>query len=135
MVWQKDNSNGGFTTAPKPWLPVPSEHLALSVAAEEAEPGSLLHHYRHAIALRHAHPALIRGSSEAMRAEGDILSFLRRDGEEEIFCAFNLGDGAGRVALPDGNWQPIGAELGTTQELTAQTVALQPWQVCLARRN
>ncbi|WP_127900272.1 alpha-amylase family glycosyl hydrolase [Solirhodobacter olei] len=135
MVWQKDNASGGFSAAPRTWLPVPSTHLPLAVAEEERDPGALIHHYRRAIAFRRAHPALIRGSSEGMRAEGDVFSILRRDGGEAIFCAANLGDAAARVALPNGRWQAVGADLGAVTDLSGNEAALGPWQICLARRE
>ncbi len=132
MVWQADNRNGGFTTAERPWLPVPAAHLSRAVAPAEADPTALIHHYRRALALRHAHPALIHGSSEAMAVAGEVLQFRRRENGEEIFCAFNLSGTAARVALPAGRWRPIGTDLGAVSELKAE-VALAPWQACLAR--
>ncbi|MDE3121979.1 MAG: DUF3459 domain-containing protein [Paracoccaceae bacterium] len=134
MVWSKDQVNGGFSPA-RPWLPVPAEHLAQAVDAAEAQPQALLHHYRRAIALRHAHPALAGGASQDMVADGDLISFLRRDGTEEIFCAFNLGEAQARVTLPAGRWDALGADLGAVQIGNNTIVDLAPWQFCLARRT
>ncbi len=133
MVWESA-PGGGFSTA-KPWLPVPAEHLPLSVAAQDNAPGSMLNHYRGALRLRRAHPALVTGSLEAMAATGEVLSFLRRDGADVLFCAFNLGAEPARIALPAGAWAPLGTDLGTVAEISGNTVALGPWQVCLARQR
>lgn len=73
MVWDQA---GGFSTG-KPWLPIPAAHLPLSVAAQEADPNSMLHHYRRALRLRRDHPALRDAPQTDMRAEGDVLSFAR----------------------------------------------------------
>ena len=40
--------------------------------------------YRAAIALRRAHPALHHGAQDDMQVSGDVLSFTRREGGEEI---------------------------------------------------
>lgn len=132
MVWSH-GPNGGFSTA-KPWLPVPPEHLPMAVSEQLRDPHSMLHHYRSAVALRHAHPALAGGTSQAMRAEGDLLRFERHGGEV-IFCAFNLGDRTVQVTLPEGAWSLLGADLGAVTKISGNTVALAPWQACLAQRK
>src|SRR5690606_34761926 len=91
MVWVRDNASGGFTAAVRPWLPVPAEHLRRAVAEQDGAPDSLLAHYRAAIALRHAHPALARGDLSAMAAEGTALRFERATENERLFVAVNLG--------------------------------------------
>jgi len=131
MVWVTDNANGGFSHG-RPWLPVKPPHLPLSVAAQAGDAGSTLAHYRRALAFRRAHPTLRHGAMEDIRAQGEAASFLRR-GEEELFCAFNLGDGPAEVLLPAGNWMTIGAELGS-QPVAAGRASLPPWGVCLAKR-
>ncbi len=131
MVWVTDNGNGGFSRG-RPWLPVKPPHLPLSVAAQERDGGSLLLHYRRALAFRRAHPVLRTGAMEAIRAEGEVASFLRR-GAEELFCGFNLGDAAAEVALPPGDWRRVGAELGS-QPASGGRVSLPPWGVVLVQR-
>lgn len=131
MVWVTDNANGGFSHG-RPWLPVKPPHLPLSVAAQAGDAGSTLAHYRRALAFRRAHPTLRHGAMEDIRAQGEAASFLRR-GEEELFCAFNLGDGPAEVLLPAGNWMTIGTELGS-QPVAAGRASLPPWGVCLAKR-
>tara|TARA_R110002096_G_scaffold13722_9_gene48313 strand:- start:1495 stop:3156 length:1662 start_codon:yes stop_codon:yes gene_type:complete len=138
MVWQADNRSGGFSTG-KPWLPVPSEHLAKSVAAQGADT-DLLAHYRRVIALRHRFKALRDGAQPDLAASGDVLSFLRVGEAETLFCAFNLGDGEARVDLPAGTWRALDlsdADLadGGKSAGTGAGVRLGPWQVCLAVRQ
>jgi alpha-glucosidase len=130
MVWVTDNASGGFTTG-KPWLPVTAPHLPRSVAAQEADAGSLLHHYRRALAFRRAHPVLKGGAMSAVSVSGDAAWFTRT-GDETILVAVNLGEGTARVDLPPGNWVPIGAELGSTPP-EGGTVTLGPWGLCLAQ--
>ena len=130
MVWDRDNLNGGFSDA-RPWLPVPAEHLARAVSALAGDPGALPAHYRRAIAFRHAHAALQSGTMEEMRAEGEVIRFIRTGGGERIFVAVNLSDRAARIDGPGDGWHQIGAELGGTGPARDGTVALDPWQVCL----
>ena len=130
MVWDRDNLNGGFSDA-RPWLPVPAEHLARAVSALAGDPGALPAHYRRAIAFRHAHAALQSGTMEEMRAEGEVIRFIRTGGGERIFVAVNLSDRAAQIDGPGDGWHQIGAELGGAGPARDGTVALDPWQVCL----
>ncbi|MEM9524787.1 MAG: DUF3459 domain-containing protein, partial [Pseudomonadota bacterium] len=130
MVWEPSNQNGGFSTG-RPWLPVSSHHLTLSVAAQENDPTALLHHYRRALAFRRSQPALTKGEQSKVRAEGDVVWFTRSFGEQTMFCAFNLGDVPAAGRLPEGRWRAVGAELETAVP-TPGGVHLGPWQVCLA---
>ncbi|TKA97120.1 DUF3459 domain-containing protein [Cereibacter changlensis] len=132
MVWESDNRSGGFSSG-APWLPVTGAHLGLSVEAQEDDPDSMLNHYRAVIALRRAHPVLRHGSTEAMKAAGPLVQFLRA-GDETVFCAFNLGEGTVEAMLPGGCWAPLGQEIGAATPQADNRVSLGPWQVCLAKR-
>jgi len=103
------------------------------VAAQDRDAGSVLAHYRAALAFRRAHPVLRTGAMLDIRASGDVASF-RRSGDEEIFCAVNLGEFTAEAALPEGNWTRIGTELGS-QAATGGRASLGPWGVCLAKRT
>ncbi|KII13659.1 alpha-amylase family glycosyl hydrolase [Phaeobacter sp. S60] len=134
MVWEPSNSAGGFSEG-KPWLPVSPEHLTLSVASQEADPEAMLHHYRRAIALRKAHPALAVGTHDQLRAEGNVAFFTRQDRDEVIFCAFNLGDAPAEITLPQGTWQTPDTDIALADlPPNGGRVALAPWQACLAVR-
>jgi len=132
MVWQSDNANGGFSWG-KPWLPVTSSHLGRAVAAQDADPGSMLNHYRRALAFRRAHPVLRVGDIGGLRAEADLVVFTRT-GDQTIFCAFNLGEGDVTTRLPDGNWVATGDGLGSTIALQGE-VSLGAWGFCLMRQE
>ena len=131
MVWQSDNRMAGFTDAPTSWLPVASAHLGRSVAAQDQQPGSVLWHYRRALAMRKSHPALVTGAQSVMQVQEDVVAFQRENPQEAIFCAFNLGDTVAEVILPAGNWSTIHPELGTATVLAGKAI-LNPWQACLA---
>lgn len=132
MVWESSNANGGFSTADKTWLPISHAHTKLSVAQQEDDPDGLIHHYRRAIALRHANPALAKGDHDGVKATGDIVHFTRSYEGTGIFCAFNLGDGSSDLALPQGAWNAIGLDVGGVDAPTGNTLTLGPWQAFIA---
>ena len=134
MVWDRSNQNAGFSAA-RPWLPVGHDHHCAAVAMQEEDPAAILHHYRRAIAFRRAHPVLARGDQRAMRAEGDVLRFVREDAHEELFCAFNLSESPSELTLPAGSWQPVGSGLNSAHPGGDNMVHLGPWQPCLATRT
>jgi alpha-glucosidase len=136
MVWERDNVSGGFSTSPRTWLPVASEHLGLAVSVAEDDPAALLHHYRRAIAFRHAHPCLRKGAIESIRVEGDVLSFIRRHEGEEMFFALNMGEEPAMIAPPKGaTWQPVGMELNSAQPGADGNLHLAHWQPCIMLRS
>jgi alpha-glucosidase len=134
MVWEASNMNGGFSQG-RPWLPVSSSHLALSVGAQEHDPTALLHHYRRAIAFRHRYRALGKGGHGGVHAVGQVVHFTRTDGDEQVYCAFNVSDEAAQLDMPAGRWSPIGAELGSACDWSGDKLHLGPWQTCLALRR
>ncbi|WP_295317593.1 alpha-amylase family glycosyl hydrolase [Roseobacter sp.] len=134
MVWVADDQNGGFT-GHNPWLPVAHSHLSRAVEEQERAPGSILHHYRAAIAFRKANPALRHGSHNGVFAYGDVLHFTRRSAEQTLFCAFNMSDTPSMHALPPGDWETIGAELGGARPGAENRLHLGPWQVCIAGKT
>lgn len=131
MVWQADNLAGGFSGA-RPWLPVSSEHMRLAVSNQEGAPDAILHHYRKALAFRRTHPVLAKGELSDLHAEGEVLSFLRRHGNDTVFVAVNMSETPGVVDLPEGKWMPIGAELNSAGTGPDGRVHLGPWQPCIA---
>ncbi|WP_219929023.1 alpha-glucosidase [Pseudoprimorskyibacter insulae] len=130
MVWEKSNQSGGFTTG-QPWLPVSHDHVNRSVAVQENDPTALVHHYRRAIAFRRSHAALVRGAHDAVQAEGSILYFTRTEGDEVIFCAFNLSAEPAVMDMPAGTWHDIGLELGSAPVAPDGKLHLGPWQPSL----
>ncbi len=130
MPWVADNRAGGFTTG-KPWLPMPPEHLERAVARQEETPDGLLHFYRHMLAFRAGLPALAKGDMTITARGEDILAFTRAHGDEAVFCAFNLGEAAQTVTLPDGSWETA-ADAPTAALPVSDTVTLPPWQAFFA---
>ena len=106
MQWA-DSANAGFSTAEaeKLYLPVDPAVGRPTVAAQEADPASLLNRVRRLIALRKAHPALCAsGEFEVVYAKGGKTPFVykRSKGAETILVALNPADRPVEVTLPAG---------------------------------
>lgn len=132
MVWAAQDEQSGFSSG-DPWLPVSDRQAERAVDRMETDAQSMLHHYRRAIALRHAHSALASGAQTDMSQSGPILTFQRQNGVEQVFCAFNLGAESARVKLPEGHWQFIGQDLGGVEG--DGSVTLNAGQFCLMVRD
>ncbi len=79
----------------QPWLPQPAGWTAYTVAAESADPDSMLSLYRRALACRRAVPGLGDGPMTWLPAQPDVLAFQRGPG---FACVVNLA--AAPAALP-----------------------------------
>ena len=91
MPWSADALGHGFTSG-RPWLPFGTDHPALSVDRQAADPHSLLHYTRRVIAFRSGLPSLRWGSFELIEAGAAMLVFDRVRGAERLRCTFNLSD-------------------------------------------
>lgn len=125
MVWMAQEEQGGFSDA-EPWLPVPRAHLEHAVDLQDREE-SVLKHYRAAIGLRQRYSALRSGRQTDMRADGDLLTFVRTGDQQAIFCAFNLSDRPVDAMLPAGNWNVCDAGSGV-QVRTDGPTRLNGWE-------
>lgn len=102
MHWD-GSRNAGFTAHVSPW-----QHLqnaenveSANVAVQDADPNSLLSHYRDLIHLRSANSALRRGGFAALDTSSrGIYAFLRHDAEQTLLVVINLsGEPASDIAL------------------------------------
>lgn len=130
MVWDAGNDFGGFSPT-DPWLPVPAEHLALNVAAQNEKPDALLHHYRRVIAMRTGSPLLRQGDLVNMHHDGDVLMFERQMNNERLFVAFNLSVYQSHVNLPEGQWIMFDPDIGAIDPTGADQVTLSGWDYVL----
>ena len=63
-------------------------------------PESILNLYHRLIELRRDNPALTHGAIEAVDVEGNILRYERRQGNDRLAIALNLGHEPAQVSLP-----------------------------------
>ena len=84
----------GFTTS-HPWLPIGDTTPA---DAQAQDPSSMLTLYKSLIALRRAHPALVTGTIEQIRAEGPLLTYERHLDGTRLIILLNFSNTP--VAIP-----------------------------------
>jgi glycosidase len=85
--------NGGFTGAAKPWERLQKGFETRNVAAESADPESLLSFYRRLIRLRQSEPALATGDLRVLETgRNDVIAWQRGAGGRTLTVVANLGD-------------------------------------------
>jgi len=125
MQWNA-GEHAGFTTG-TPWLRVNPNHVDINAEAAIADPGSVYHHYRRLIALRHESEAVREGRFDLLLPDDDrLFAYTRTLGQQRLLVVANLsGDPTKLPAeeLPD----LAGATVVlATHEPTAPV--LQPWE-------
>jgi alpha-glucosidase len=99
MQWDT-SANAGFTRG-TPWLPVTDGYHWKNVAAETADPRSMLALYRCLIELRRQRPELTVGDWQALAADGDVLAYVRSHAGFRLLVALNLGPTPHRLPLAE----------------------------------
>ena len=97
LPWSGGEPPFGFSTSPGTWLPTPDSWRALTVAAQDADPGSMLSLYRAALRLRRSSAAFSGDSVQWLHAPAGCLAFRRPGG---LVCLVNASGAA--VPLPEG---------------------------------
>ena len=110
MPWTGEPGHG-FTTG-RPWIRFGDDADTRNVAAQAADPSSVLATYKRLIALRQGRPSLRRGALRRLDIGGDdVLAYVREaDGEATLVVA-NFVEEPTTVDLGpagDGPWRPIG---------------------------
>lgn len=128
---QWDSSpHAGFTTG-TPWLEVP-QGWTVTAEAERAEPGSVFHHYRRLVALRHEDPVVALGDFTMLLPEDEhVYAFTRSLDGTTLLVVVNVGGEpqvvdpgvpvVGEAALVLGNY-------ADTPPLRSGLLALRPWE-------
>lgn len=84
-------AGGGFTTG-TPWRAPQPDWATRTVAAQDADPASLLNLHRRLIHLRSRNAALALGDLVPLTASSDaVAAFLRREGDQAVLVVANLG--------------------------------------------
>jgi glycosidase len=88
MPWDA-SAHAGFSTA-EPWLPLNADWPGRNVAAQAADPVSMLTLYKRLLALRRERPALALGDLRLLAAPEGVLAYERRLGDARLLVALNL---------------------------------------------
>lgn len=100
IPWRHDLPHGAFTKGEHPWLPIPGDHYPLAVSVQEDDPDSLLNFWRHLLAYRREHIALIKGSLQPLKLPEPVIGFFRTHADEQLLCVFNLSEEPVTVTVP-----------------------------------
>lgn len=90
MPWDDTLPHAGFSTV-EPWLPIPAEHLASSVARQVAAGDSILHSARRLLRWRGGNPVLRRGAQRFVPVRPPGLAIVRSLDGEHVVGVFNFG--------------------------------------------
>jgi len=100
MQWN-DSINAGFSTG-KPWKRVNPNYKEINVAAQNANPNSVLNHFRRMVKLRKDNDVLIYGDYQLFQAEHpDIYAFTRTLNKEKTLVLLNFKDHDSSIELPE----------------------------------
>jgi maltose alpha-D-glucosyltransferase/alpha-amylase len=136
MQWT-DEANAGFSTAPAEALYAPViddkvfGYRQVNVAAQQADPDSLLNWTKRLVRLRKAHPVFGRGGFRFLLPENaHVLAYVRTVEGETVLVVGNLTDSEQTVALD------LGACIGATPvdlltEERLATVTAEPYALAL----
>ena len=116
MQWS-DCPGAGFTSG-TPWLPLGPDYRHRNVENAVADPQSMLALHRELLSLRRREAALHAGEIEAVRADGDCLSFERIHGGSRLRVELNFGD------------QPVAAVAAPLGEVLLTTARFDGAAIC-----
>jgi len=120
MSWTGDARTAGFTSG-TPYRPLAGNVTTHNVAAQQADPNSLLNFYKAMLALRNGLAPIASGSYEGARVEGSVMSFQRALGGQRVLVVINYGNAAASTAVP---LLPAGATLQNRFPAGAADVAV-----------
>ncbi len=128
IPWMKTAPNAGFSnTTDKTWLPIPTEHVGLAVDRQEKDKASTLNAYRQFIAWRKTSPAMRYGDFRFLDSEGDVIAFLREQGDEKILCVFNTSDKEERWAYEGETSFDAFKEINHNIDVQGHNISLKPY--------
>ncbi len=136
MQWD-GGANAGFT-AGTPWLAVNPNYLEINAAAQIADPGSVLAHYRRLIALRHELAVVALGNFTMLLAHDEhVYAFTRRLAGTELLVVANFTERPVVARVPDEvAWAGAELLLGNYAVAPAGTaIALRPWEARVYQRS
>ena len=104
MPWEPHAPHAGFSPeGARPWLPVRAPHPAMSVAAQDGDPGSVLHRARAILAHRSQSDVLRGAAFQFLDAPEPVLAIQRGEGDGAVTAVFNLEAEPIALALEGGS--------------------------------
>ena len=101
MQWDS-TANAGFTKG-KPWKKVNPNYKELNVAAQDADPNSVLNHFRKMTRLRNENLVLVYGAYDMILDDHEqIYAFTRTEDDDKVLVFLNFSDSEATASLPEG---------------------------------
>jgi len=131
MRWDA-TANAGFT-AGVPWLPVGEDAAFDNVQRLSRDERSILTLYRRLLEMRRGHAVFTRGHQRVLPVEGDVVSYLRDDGQRSAWVVLNLGPAGAEVATPSdlGGTIALSTSLTREGESVGRSLWLGPDEGCV----
>ncbi|WP_310387295.1 alpha-amylase family glycosyl hydrolase, partial [Roseateles sp.] len=118
MSWSA-RAKDGFSRNAQTYRPFAPNIASHNVQTQQQNPASILNFYKAMLKLRKQYPALARGSYEAPSAQGQVLSFQRRLGQQISLVVINYGGEAGSAGV---SGLPARAKLAAAYPATGMRV-------------
>ena len=123
MSWSADTQRGGFTTG-TPFRPIAPNAARWNVAAQLADPHSLLSFYKSMLALRNSLPSLASGSYDAPQVQGRVMAYRRTLDAQTTLVVTNYGTRSATIRLdqlkPRAAFVPVFPQGGKTVAASAK---------------
>jgi oligo-1,6-glucosidase len=137
MQWDATD-HAGFTTG-TPWFAVNPNHREINAEAAVADEGSVFHHYRQLISLRHTEPAIAHGDFHLHAMPHPTLyAFTRSFEGTELLVVANFGIeplDLSDAGIPDiASWESSELLLGNLPGRVAPTAPLRAWEARILKR-
>jgi oligo-1,6-glucosidase len=134
MQWDAGPA-AGFTTG-TPWLPVNANHVTVNAAQQRLDPGSVFHHYRRLIELRHTQPVVVSGDLTMLLPDDErVYAYTRRLDHVTLLVLVNVSGRPAWAAVPDAmTWATAELLLGGPDPTLPPVgsdergIGLQPWE-------
>ena len=129
MQWDS-SPNGGFTTAPKPWLAVNPNYKDINAKQEVADPDSIYNYFSRMVALRRSTPSLIYGDYKDLDPQNPtIFAYTRTLGPDKYLVVLNFSEQPIAYSLPAGvkAGQLVISNLSASESHTSQ-LNLKGWE-------
>jgi oligo-1,6-glucosidase len=136
MQWDA-TSHAGFTSG-TPWIAVNPNYVEINAEAALAAEGSVFHHYRRLIALRHDEPVVAHGDFTMLLArDSDVYAFTRRLADVELLVLGNFSADVATAEVPSAaDWAAAELLIANYPPYDdAPALVLRPWEARVYRRQ
>lgn len=122
------SANARFTTG-TPWLAVNPNHKEINAADAEADPGSVSHHHRRLIELRHTLPVVVHGAYRLLLpSDEQVFAYVRSLDDVTLLVLAGVSGEPARVDLGADSGLLDGEVLLSTHAGPGEPGVLRPWE-------